>query len=143
MTRDENGKDQPNGQLLRQGSDGSKSETSDEALNGGAGRIASWSGQKARLDSVRRTPNCTEDEQLLNRSLPAEPMPQAAELGAFTHTDSWRVLRIQGEFVHGINALAEVVLRWPFLALLESRSRIGSTQQPASSVSSWPMPALP
>ncbi len=35
-------------------------------------------------------------------------MPQAAELGAFTHTDSWRVLRIQGEFVHGINALAEV-----------------------------------
>ncbi len=27
---------------------------------------------------------------------------------AFTHTDSWRVLRIQGEFVYGINALAEV-----------------------------------
>jgi uncharacterized protein (TIGR00730 family) len=50
----------------------------------------------------------TEDEQLLNRSLPAEPVPQAAELGAFTHSDSWRVLRIQGEFVHGINALAEI-----------------------------------
>ena len=50
----------------------------------------------------------TEDEQMLNRALPAEPMPQAAELGAFTHTDSWRVLRIQGEFVYGINALAEV-----------------------------------
>jgi uncharacterized protein (TIGR00730 family) len=29
-------------------------------------------------------------------------------MGAFTHSDSWRVLRIQGEFVHGINALAEV-----------------------------------
>lgn len=30
------------------------------------------------------------------------------ELGAFTHEEPWRVLRIQGEFVHGINALAEV-----------------------------------
>ena len=29
-------------------------------------------------------------------------------MGAFTHTDPWRVLRIQGEFVHGFNALAEV-----------------------------------
>ena len=34
--------------------------------------------------------------------------PVRAELGAFTHTDPWRVLRIQGEFVDGINALAEV-----------------------------------
>src|SRR5208337_3776319 len=55
-----------------------------------------------------RSVGWTEDEQLLNRSVPAEPLPQAPELGAFTHTDSWRVLRIQGEFVHGINALAEV-----------------------------------
>ncbi len=29
-------------------------------------------------------------------------------MASFTHTDPWRVLRIQGEFVHGINALAEV-----------------------------------
>ena len=29
-------------------------------------------------------------------------------MAAFTHSDPWRVLRIQGEFVHGINALAEV-----------------------------------
>jgi uncharacterized protein (TIGR00730 family) len=29
-------------------------------------------------------------------------------MGAFTHTEPWRVLRIQGEFVHGINALADV-----------------------------------
>jgi len=29
-------------------------------------------------------------------------------MAAFTHTDAWRVLRIQGEFVHGINSLAEV-----------------------------------
>ena len=29
-------------------------------------------------------------------------------MGEFTHTDSWRVLRIQSEIVHGINALAEL-----------------------------------
>ncbi len=50
----------------------------------------------------------TEDEQLLNRVVPESPRPQAAELGGFTHTDPWRVLRIQGEFVHGFNAMAEV-----------------------------------
>ena len=50
----------------------------------------------------------TEDEQLLNRQVPANPRARAPELGAFTHTDAWRVMRIQGEFVHGINALAEV-----------------------------------
>jgi uncharacterized protein (TIGR00730 family) len=50
----------------------------------------------------------TEDQQLLNRAMPAEPVPHVPELGGFTQTDSWRVLRIQGEFVHGINALAEV-----------------------------------
>src|SRR5262249_43220775 len=48
------------------------------------------------------------DEQLLDRPMPVEPVPRAPELGAFTHTDAWRVLRIQGEFVSGINALAEV-----------------------------------
>jgi uncharacterized protein (TIGR00730 family) len=36
------------------------------------------------------------------------PRAKAPELAAFTHTDPWRVLRIQGEFVHGINSLAEV-----------------------------------
>lgn len=50
----------------------------------------------------------TEDEELLNRQVPSTPRSRAPELGAFTHTDAWRVLRIQGEFVHGINALAEV-----------------------------------
>ncbi len=50
----------------------------------------------------------TEDEQLFERRLPAHPRPRAPELGRFTHTDPWRVLRIQGEFVHAINALAEV-----------------------------------
>src|SRR5512135_1377821 len=50
----------------------------------------------------------TEDEELLNRPLPELPQARSPELAAFTHTDPWRVLRIQGEFVHGINALAEV-----------------------------------
>ncbi len=50
----------------------------------------------------------TEDEELLNRSVPTMPRARAPELASFTHTDAWRVLRIQGEFVHGINALADV-----------------------------------
>src|SRR4051794_31863228 len=50
----------------------------------------------------------TEDEELLNRPVPALPRARAPELAAFTHTDPWRVLRIQGEFVHGFNALADI-----------------------------------
>src|SRR5262249_52425096 len=50
----------------------------------------------------------TADEQLLQSSTLEEPHPGSSELGAFTHTEAWRVLRIQGEFVYGINALAEV-----------------------------------
>jgi uncharacterized protein (TIGR00730 family) len=50
----------------------------------------------------------TEDEDLLNRVGPSIPRASAPEFAAFTHGEPWRVLRIQGEFVHGINALAEV-----------------------------------
>ena len=65
--------------------------------------------ERPRLASVHSTPRSrTEDEQLLNRVLPGEPVPRSAELGAFTHTESWRVMRIQSEFVHAINTLAEV-----------------------------------
>ena len=55
-----------------------------------------------------RKARATEDEELLNRPGPASPRPKDPEMAAFTHTDPWRVLRIQGEFVHGINSLAEV-----------------------------------
>jgi hypothetical protein len=55
-----------------------------------------------------RKPRPTEDEELLNRPMPTLPNPRAPELAAFTHAEPWRVLRIQGEFVYGINALAEV-----------------------------------
>lgn len=50
----------------------------------------------------------TADEGLLNRPAPSVIQPRAPELGDFVHTDTWRVLRIQSEFVYGINALAEV-----------------------------------
>jgi uncharacterized protein (TIGR00730 family) len=65
-----------------------------------------WAGQGRGVGRPGGRP--TADEQLLDRATPGEPFPRAPELGAFTHTDSWRVLRIQGEFVYGINALAEV-----------------------------------
>ncbi len=61
-------------------------------------------GKRAAANRVR----VTEDEQLLNRDVPTSPRARAPELAEFTHSDPWRVLRIQGEFVHGINALAEV-----------------------------------
>ena len=55
-----------------------------------------------------RVLSSTEDEELLNRAIQVTPQPHAPELGAFTHTDPWRVLRIQSEFVYGFNALAEL-----------------------------------
>jgi uncharacterized protein (TIGR00730 family) len=66
-----------------------------------------WVGELPELKNGRKARK-TEDEELLNRSGPASPQARSVEMGAFTHTDAWRVLRIQGEFVHGINALAEV-----------------------------------
>ena len=50
----------------------------------------------------------TADEGLLDRPVPSRIRALAPELNTFTHTDPWRVLRIQGEFVHGFNALAEL-----------------------------------
>ncbi|GAC1341050.1 MAG: hypothetical protein NVSMB14_06500 [Isosphaeraceae bacterium] len=50
----------------------------------------------------------TADERLFERPVPSTPKARVPELGAFTHTDPWRVLRIQGEFVQGFNSLAEV-----------------------------------
>jgi uncharacterized protein (TIGR00730 family) len=74
----------------------------------GAGTIA----RRKIDDRFRRQPTTprspTEDEELLNRPLPQVPRARVPEMGAFTHGDPWRVLRIQGEFVHGFNSLAEV-----------------------------------
>src|SRR5215208_1082238 len=52
------------------------------------------------LSLAARTGRPTEDEQLLVRS--------DGTGAAFTHSDPWRVLRIQGEFVTGFDALAGV-----------------------------------
>jgi uncharacterized protein (TIGR00730 family) len=66
-----------------------------------------WPGELPPHSAPRKA-RTTEDEELLNRPVPASPKARAPEMAAFTHSDPWRVLRIQGEFVHGINALAEV-----------------------------------
>ena len=47
--------------------------------------------------SARKGAKRTEDEELLNRVVPSIPRARAPELAAFTHTDPWRVLRIQSE----------------------------------------------
>lgn len=49
---------------------------------------------------IRNLPLLTEDEKLL-QSTPSD-------LGAFTTTDPWRVMRIMSEFVEGFDALAEI-----------------------------------
>ncbi|WP_435019075.1 TIGR00730 family Rossman fold protein [Tundrisphaera sp. TA3] len=61
--------------------------------------------QPSRFASDRQT---TEDEELLNNPVKTALQPLSPELGAFTHTEPWRVLRIQGEFVYAINALSQV-----------------------------------
>ncbi len=50
--------------------------------------------------SVQKKNSQTEDEKLLKSLTPEEPN--------FLHTDPWRVLRIQGEFVEGFDRLADV-----------------------------------
>src|SRR6476661_3022521 len=53
------------------------------------------------LNRANRTGTPTEDQQLLRK-------PQMTEPSDFTRSDTWRVLRIMGEFVSGFDTLAEV-----------------------------------
>jgi uncharacterized protein (TIGR00730 family) len=55
------------------------------------------------LNNAARTGRATEDETLLSR-------PELSRPGSidFTETDPWRVFRIMGEFVHGIDVLAHI-----------------------------------
>jgi len=52
------------------------------------------------LNQAAHSSKATEDEKLLKSPI-AEPIP-------FTQTDTWRVMRIMGEFVEGFEALAEL-----------------------------------
>src|SRR5207247_1439038 len=52
------------------------------------------------LNRANRLGTPTEDQQLLRKP---EPAPSD-----FTRSDTWRVLRIMGEFVNGFDTLAEV-----------------------------------
>ena len=49
-------------------------------------------------ESDQRVPHATQDEQLL----------ESPGLDEFTHTDTWRVFRIMGEFVEGFDELASL-----------------------------------
>lgn len=60
------------------------------------------------LSRAARTGQPTEDERLFQRARLRQPQPRNPALAAFTHDDPWQVLHIASEFVHGINALAEV-----------------------------------
>src|SRR5262245_28990328 len=73
-------------------------------LGNGVGPPPKAGGNVTRRPEARRTA----DEQLLESTALDEPSPWSPERGEFKHTEAWRVLRIQGEFVYGINALAEV-----------------------------------
>jgi uncharacterized protein (TIGR00730 family) len=94
-------------QLARSGRealDGLKARTAEGHRQAGrtapAGLVSSGATSSRPIDqSIRNLPPVTEDEKLLQRY---------GELGEFTRTDTWRVLRILGEFVEGFDALATV-----------------------------------
>jgi uncharacterized protein (TIGR00730 family) len=64
-------------------------------------------------ESDQRVPHATQDEQLL----------ESPGLDEFTHTDTWRVFRIMGEFVEGFDELA---------SLTRGISIFGSARTPTS-----------
>ena len=64
-------------------------------------------------ESDQRLPHATQDEQLL----------ESPSLDEFTHTDTWRVFRIMGEFVEGFDELA---------SLTRGISIFGSARTPTS-----------
>ena len=102
--RDDQGADPRVDAGSNSGLDGNEESANGSGANGTTHERLLTSRSAARAAGPRRT----EDERMLDRQLPAEPVPKAVELGSFSHTEAWRVLRIQGEFVAGIDALAEV-----------------------------------
>ena len=60
------------------------------------------SDKEATRDSLREAARKTQDFALLN------PSPPPAMQANFTESDTWRVLRIQSEFVHSFELMADV-----------------------------------
>jgi hypothetical protein len=60
------------------------------------------------LSRAARLGQPTEDELLLKRPKLRKPEPRDAAQAAFTKEEPWRVLRITSEFIHAMNALADV-----------------------------------
>jgi uncharacterized protein (TIGR00730 family) len=86
-----------------------KSQVDTPSKNGSASehRVTRRIVAPVAVEVVRRK-RPTEDEWLLNRPVPPSPKAKAPELGEFIHTDPWRVLRIQSEFIEGFGTLAEL-----------------------------------
>ena len=91
--------------------DGLKERTSEGHRKAGrtpdvTARVTSGARAVRRVDmrlidqDIRDRPTLTEDEKLLQSP--------GNDLGAFTRTDPWRVMRITSEFVEGFDALADI-----------------------------------
>ena len=76
-------------------------------------------------------PITTTDQRLLDRRGPSD----------WVHTDPWRVLRIQAEFVEGFGMLAELAQRSPFSAHRARRPAPASTSSRNASRPGWRRPA--
>ena len=89
----------------RSGSSGNNQTENDGPTAGGSGDRKWYTTaplkQNPTLNRASRLGTPTEDEQLLKKPQPTAPSD-------FTRSDTWRVLRIMGEFVSGFDTLAEV-----------------------------------
>jgi uncharacterized protein (TIGR00730 family) len=71
-----------------------------ELVSSGARSVRRAVDLKLIDQDIRDRPSLTEDEKLLQSP--------SSDLGAFTRTDPWRVMRITSEFVEGFDALSEI-----------------------------------
>ena len=75
-------------------------------------------------------PKTTTDQRLLDRRGPSD----------WVHTDPWRVLRIQAEFVEGFGLLAELGPAVSVFGSARARPGTASTSRPSASGPGWPRP---
>ena len=79
----------------------------------------------------KQIPATTTDQRLLDRRGPAD----------WVHTDPWRVLRIQAEFVEGFGLLAELGPAVAIFGSARTTPDSRSTRPPSASPSASPRPA--